>query len=350
MVPVLGGTHSAYGAVFFLFLFFFFPFLPQSRQSISPSIDRRLSKSTVDSRFPLNRSSTVDFWRYRPVAASPRIGNLAARYVPSGRYERYIPIRQVSGTRIARYQAIPPKIGSWRSISARLLVVAARGSWALFLPREETERLPAQGERSRRQEEEKKKKEEEKKYLAHAPSLLAETFLPMRPRRPWVAASVVALAAHGSQRLRATYLPARGEIEATTDKMSVHRPAIDSVSLSIDSVSCVIGSGYGHRAVQCTSHMPLPSDIDLCKCSFPKVADQVSLAVSSDSMICYHGVFFSISCCPDEAKGKIDASEAAPRKDVLQDANLQFAPRDVSKIVLTKLFPTILQEIVVCQR
>ncbi|RWW79106.1 hypothetical protein BHE74_00012642 [Ensete ventricosum] len=162
----------------------------------------------------------------------------------------------------------------------------------------------------------------------------------MRPRRPWVAASVAALAARGSRRPRATFLPARGEIEATTDKMSVHRPAIDSVSLSIDSISCVIGSGYGHRAVQ----VSVP-------CSIGHVLPILSgIAVSSDSMICSHGVFFSISCCPDEAKGKIDASEAAPRKDVLQDANLQFAPRDVSKIVLTKLFPTILQEIVVCQR
>ncbi|CAL9043701.1 unnamed protein product [Musa banksii] len=83
-------------------------------------------------------------------------------------------------------------------------------------------------------------------------------------------------------------------------------------------------------------HMPLPSDIDLCKCSFPKVADQESLAVSSDSVICSHGAS-SISSSPDEAKGKIDASEAATRKDVLQDANLQFAPRDLSKIVLTSV-------------
>ncbi|URE08032.1 hypothetical protein MUK42_34778 [Musa troglodytarum] len=82
-------------------------------------------------------------------------------------------------------------------------------------------------------------------------------------------------------------------------------------------------------------HMSLPSDIDLCKCSFPKVADQDSLAVS-DSVICSHGAS-SISSSPDEAKGKIDASEAATRKDVLQDANLQFAPRDLSKIVLTSV-------------
>ncbi|KAJ8505417.1 hypothetical protein OPV22_006303 [Ensete ventricosum] len=62
-------------------------------------------------------------------------------------------------------------------------------------------------------------------------------------------------------------------------------------------------------------HMPLPSNIDLCKCSFPKVADQESLAVSSDSVICSHGAS-SISNSPDEAKGKIDASEAATSKDL----------------------------------
>ncbi|URD72410.1 hypothetical protein MUK42_37521 [Musa troglodytarum] len=81
-------------------------------------------------------------------------------------------------------------------------------------------------------------------------------------------------------------------------------------------------------------HMPLPSDIDLYKCSFPKVADQESLVVSSDSVICAHGAS-SISSSPNEVKSFIDASEVATRKDVLQDANLQFAPRDLSKIVLT---------------
>ena len=82
--------------------------------------------------------------------------------------------------------------------------------------------------------------------------------------------------------------------------------------------------------------MPFPSDIDLCKCSFPKVADQESLAVSSNFVICSHGAS-STSSNPDEAKRKIDASKAATRKDVLQDANLQFAPRDLSKIVLTNV-------------
>ncbi|RRT48902.1 hypothetical protein B296_00052734, partial [Ensete ventricosum] len=43
-----------------------------------------------------------------------------ARFVIStctARYERYIPVRQVVGTRTARYQAVPPKIDRRRSIS-----------------------------------------------------------------------------------------------------------------------------------------------------------------------------------------------------------------------------------------
>ncbi|RWW39216.1 hypothetical protein BHE74_00055473 [Ensete ventricosum] len=34
-------------------------------------------------------------------------------------YGRYIPVRQVVGTRTARYRAVPPKIGRWRSIEGR---------------------------------------------------------------------------------------------------------------------------------------------------------------------------------------------------------------------------------------
>ncbi|RWV88093.1 hypothetical protein BHE74_00058115 [Ensete ventricosum] len=45
---------------FLLFLFYFFPFSPSinRRQLISPSIDRRRSKSTIDGR---NRPPMVDF-------------------------------------------------------------------------------------------------------------------------------------------------------------------------------------------------------------------------------------------------------------------------------------------------
>ncbi|RZR80950.1 hypothetical protein BHM03_00007071 [Ensete ventricosum] len=110
---------------------------------------------------------------------------------------RYIPVRQFTDTRTTRYRAVPPKIDRRRSISAmgdrlrekstvgrrlreigdrrkreeeeeeekkkrrrnRTSTVAAHGSpaccrrphsRAIFLPREETKRLPARGERSRR--------------------------------------------------------------------------------------------------------------------------------------------------------------------------------------------------------
>ncbi|RWW34965.1 hypothetical protein GW17_00000237 [Ensete ventricosum] len=74
------------------------------------------------------------------------------------RYGRYIPIRQVTGTRTTRYRAVPSKIDRRRSISAvddRLKKKSTVGG-----------RL-----RKKREEEEKKKKEEGKKeYLARAPS------------------------------------------------------------------------------------------------------------------------------------------------------------------------------------
>ncbi|RWW22082.1 hypothetical protein GW17_00013741 [Ensete ventricosum] len=99
----------------------------------------------------------------------------------------YVVVRQVIGTRIARYRVVPPKIDHWRSIERktdrkkkgrrrgkeekkkrrrkntsparrrRPQVAHAPSSPAghplprpLFLPREETEHLPARGERSRR--------------------------------------------------------------------------------------------------------------------------------------------------------------------------------------------------------
>ncbi|RWW78715.1 hypothetical protein BHE74_00013052 [Ensete ventricosum] len=69
----------------FLFFFFFFPFSPSidRRRSISPSIDYRWPKSTINGRF----------WWYRLVAGGPRTGNLKDWYVPPGtggtdRYEK----------------------------------------------------------------------------------------------------------------------------------------------------------------------------------------------------------------------------------------------------------------------
>ncbi|RRT82186.1 hypothetical protein B296_00010879 [Ensete ventricosum] len=109
----------------------------------------------------------------------------------TARYRRYIPVRQVVGTWTSRYRAVSPKIDRWRSIEGEIdrrrsiegekekkkrkkrkeeylfprailvgassllagrqcsRVIVACGSQVLFLPREETERLPAQGERLR---------------------------------------------------------------------------------------------------------------------------------------------------------------------------------------------------------
>ncbi|RWW71832.1 hypothetical protein BHE74_00020402 [Ensete ventricosum] len=115
----------------------------------------------------------------------------------TARYGWYISVRHVTGTWPARYWVVPAKINRWRSISAvggRLKKKSTIGNrlrekstvggrlrkkkgkkkrkrrkkeeekkeylaraplpptsrpWPLFLPREETERLPARGERSR---------------------------------------------------------------------------------------------------------------------------------------------------------------------------------------------------------
>ncbi|RRT53144.1 hypothetical protein B296_00050008 [Ensete ventricosum] len=95
----------------------------------------------------------------------------------TARYGRYISIRQVTGTQTARYQVVPPKIDRRRPIEEEIdrrrsikeekgkkkrkrgkkeeekkeyLVRAPSPPAAVFLPREETERLPTRGERSRR--------------------------------------------------------------------------------------------------------------------------------------------------------------------------------------------------------
>ncbi|RWV94487.1 hypothetical protein GW17_00042970 [Ensete ventricosum] len=155
----------------------------------------------------------------------------------TARYERYIPVRQVAGTRTAHYQAVPPKIDRRQSISAVsgrlrekstmggrlrekstvdgrlrekrrkkekrstyflepsssaccrcasslpvgrqcLRAVAALESRALFLPREETERLPAAvpskltvGGRFREKKGRRGKEEEEEKKTRYLLSL-----------------------------------------------------------------------------------------------------------------------------------------------------------------------------------
>ncbi|RRT84697.1 hypothetical protein B296_00013647 [Ensete ventricosum] len=88
---------------------------------------------------------------------------------PVPRYGWYILVRQVVGTRTARYQAVPPKIDRHRSIEGEKgkkkkrkrrkkrkeeylfshAILVGVPSRALFLPHEETEHLHERGERSR---------------------------------------------------------------------------------------------------------------------------------------------------------------------------------------------------------
>ncbi|RWV98367.1 hypothetical protein GW17_00038794 [Ensete ventricosum] len=101
----------------------------------------------------------------------------------TARYGRYIPVHQATGMRTARYRAVPPKIDRRRSIEGEIdhlrSIEEEKGKkkkrkkrkkkrsrnntapssparrrrprpQALFLPHEETERLPARGEISRR--------------------------------------------------------------------------------------------------------------------------------------------------------------------------------------------------------
>lgn len=74
-------------------------------------------------------------------------------------------------------------------------------------------------------------------------------------------------------------------------------------------------------------HMPLPLEVDRCKCLSSKVPGHESV---SDSSLLSHGARSTI---PDESDGKIDVSETA-RIDVSQEANL-FAPPEIKRIAMT---------------
>ncbi|RZR85031.1 hypothetical protein BHM03_00011955 [Ensete ventricosum] len=109
-------------------------------------------------------------------------------------YERYIPIRQVAGTRTARYRAVPPKIDRRRSIST----VGDR------LREKSTvdDRLSEKKGKRRRGKEEKKKRGKKKEYPAPA----------RRPRPHAVLARTPSsLARRRRQRVAGAFSPAQGE-------------------------------------------------------------------------------------------------------------------------------------------
>ncbi|ONK73734.1 uncharacterized protein A4U43_C04F34700 [Asparagus officinalis] len=78
-------------------------------------------------------------------------------------------------------------------------------------------------------------------------------------------------------------------------------------------------------------HIPLPPEIDLCKCSTSKAIDQ-----ESETYVHSHGVS-SKSSGFGESDEKIDTFEPVAKIDALEDANLFFAPPELKKTVLTSL-------------
>ncbi|XP_058085820.1 uncharacterized protein LOC131233204 isoform X3 [Magnolia sinica] len=76
-------------------------------------------------------------------------------------------------------------------------------------------------------------------------------------------------------------------------------------------------------------HMPLPPEIDLCKCSVSKGIEQES---STNSVPRY-----GVSCKSnslDEFDGKTDVSDMAARMDALEDASLLFSPPELKSTML----------------
>lgn len=80
-------------------------------------------------------------------------------------------------------------------------------------------------------------------------------------------------------------------------------------------------------------HIPLPPDVDLCKCSTSKVAEQESQSASSGTLVHPHGVS-SKAAASSESDEKIDVSEPAVKTDAFEDTNLLFAPPELKKTML----------------
>ncbi|RWW50160.1 hypothetical protein BHE74_00043600, partial [Ensete ventricosum] len=103
----------------------------------------------------------------------------------TARYGRYIPVRQVAGTRTARYWAVPPKIDRRRSISIvggrlkgeidrRRLIEGEIDHWRSI------EREKGRKKKKRK----KKKKKEKKRKITYRPrAVLARVPSPLTSRR-----------------------------------------------------------------------------------------------------------------------------------------------------------------------
>ncbi|RWW24688.1 hypothetical protein GW17_00011021 [Ensete ventricosum] len=157
----------------------------------------------------------------------------------TAQYGRYIPVRQVADTRTARYQAVPPKIDRWRSISA-----VGRQLKGEINRRRSTEREKGNKKKKRKKKKKKKKKrkEEKKEYLLSArgprPCAARRSPAPERRRRPRVVGAFSPAHGERSRRPVCTVHTAWYQYHTGTKMNSVYRyePKDKFVNVS-DSVS-----------------------------------------------------------------------------------------------------------------
>ncbi|XP_042502913.1 uncharacterized protein LOC122080099 isoform X2 [Macadamia integrifolia] len=81
-------------------------------------------------------------------------------------------------------------------------------------------------------------------------------------------------------------------------------------------------------------HLPLPPEIDLCKCPVSKSVELESSAGPSVLSIPHHGVTSLKSNGHDESDGRTDVNEATSLMDALEDVNLLFGPPELKSITL----------------
>ncbi|RWW03986.1 hypothetical protein GW17_00032817, partial [Ensete ventricosum] len=134
--------------------------------------------------------------QYVPYDVTGQYGQLFIIIEQSGkaRTARYIPVRQLTGTRIGRYRAVPLKSVVGGRLKEKLTVGG---------------RLRKKKGRGRRKKKRKRRRKKKRKSISPArPRCLQVACERRRPRRSWLAATFLSA--------RETFcLPARGEIEAT---------------------------------------------------------------------------------------------------------------------------------------
>ncbi|RWW21989.1 hypothetical protein GW17_00013834 [Ensete ventricosum] len=212
--------------------------------SSSPRL-RRLGKEVAEASHPRQeekmrrpRYAGTKFFHidlYRTVCSVPRFEISTC----TARYGRYIPVRQVAGTRTVRYWAVPPKIDRRRSISA----VGGRlreKSIADVRLREKSivdGRLSKNKGRRRRGKEEKRKEEKKKEHLALARCRYPLAVLARVPSPPTGRGRFFSLA---GRKIEATFTACSYCLILQTDQMGRIVNELDTIQFSIKKASQLV--------------------------------------------------------------------------------------------------------------